>query len=44
MIHFSVQNGSNTWNFELLVPVIACGGEDSKVHLFTDKDNKVIVQ
>ena len=26
-----------------LVPVIACGGEDSKVHLFTEKDNKVIL-
>lgn len=24
-----------------LVPVIACGGEDCKVHLFTEKDNKV---
>ena len=25
------------------VPVIACGGEDSKVHLFTEKDEKVTV-
>lgn len=25
-----------------LVPVIACGGEDCKVHLFTEKDNKVL--
>ena len=27
--------------FSFLVPVIACGGEDCKVHLFTEKDNKV---
>ena len=27
--------------FSILVPVIACGGEDCKVHLFTEKDNKV---
>ena len=26
-----------------LVPVIACGGEDSKVHLFTQKYDKVPV-
>ena len=25
----------------LIVPIIACGGEDSKVHLFTEKDDKV---
>ncbi|KAJ7377066.1 Elongator subunit elp2 [Desmophyllum pertusum] len=27
---------------ETAVPVIACGGEDSKVHLFTEKDDKFV--